>query len=305
MLSVIAALMLSLSSILPTSGVITSAYRSLNTQAVHSRTVTAERATITGPSYSAIPQADKELAPIQANKAAMLYDIDSARVLYKKNAAERLPIASITKVMTALVIMQNHKLDEIVTIPAIKPQLSGSQSMGIQPGEQFKLNEALTAMLTYSANDMAEALAIWDSGSEQAFVRKMNAQAAFWGLANTRYVDATGLGQSGSYSTAEDLTTLATISLQSGFFRQATSQPRYRVSNLAGKAYTVTNTNQLLGSNGVIGTKTGYTLEAGQCLLSLTRRDGHEIIGVILGSNDRFGQTKALLNTAYATYRWE
>ncbi len=305
MLPVVATLLLALHSILPSATLVSGGYVAVSRRASQQQPPLQQRGTDIHATYESLPISIVDLKINQDNKAAMLYDNQSGTVLYAKNADAELPIASITKVMTALVILQNHGLDETVTIPQLAPQTNGSQAMGIVAGEQFKLSEALIGMLTYSANDMAQALAIWDSGSEQKFVAKMNDQARFWNLNHTRYVDATGLASQGGHSSARDLTTLATIVLHSNFFRQATSQPRYSVATLSGKRYYVTTTNKLLGTAGVVGTKTGYTLEAGECLLSLTQRQGHEIIGVILGSSDRFGQTKALLNASYSNYTWK
>ena len=304
MLSVIAAVLVLIQGLMP-SALVARAYQNVSQQAAAQQVTLGQRSDQALPAYAPLPTSPAELSLNQNNKAAMLYDTQSGKVLYAKNPDEKLPIASVTKVMTALVILQHHGLNETVTIPPLAPQGVGSQAMGIVGGEQFKLSEALIGMLTYSANDMAQALAIWDSGSEAKFVDKMNAQATLWGLGNTHYKDATGLATNGSASSVRDLTTLASVVLHSDFFRFATSQPRYSVSTLSGKRYLVTTTNQLLGTGGVIGTKTGYTLEAGECLLSLTRRQGHEIIGVILGSTDRFGQTKTLLNTTFTTYHWE
>lgn len=305
MLSFVAAVLIGIQSLLPGSLLVAKTQAQLSSQSAEEHEATQPRALVISSEYVALPSANSELKLTQDNRAAMLYDNTASTSLYEKNINQRLPIASITKVMTALVILQHHSLDETVTIPNLAAQPIGSQAMGIKAGEQFKLSEAMTGMLTYSANDMAQALAIWDSGSEQAFVAKMNQQADYWGLKDTQFIDATGLGSGESYSSARDLVELAKIDLRSNFFRRATSQPRYSVSTLSGKRYIVTTTNQLLGTNGVVGTKTGYTLAAGQCLLSLTQRDGHEIIGVILGSSDRFGQTKAMLNAGFANYRWE
>ncbi len=304
MLELIASALVLAQSLLP-AAIVTHSYETLNTQATAQRVATSPRAVAQIPPYAPMPSANSSLDLNQDNKAALLYDTASSSVLYEKNAESKLPIASITKVMTALVILQNHSLDETLTIPTLAPQPTGSQAMNVAVGEQFKLSEALTGMLIYSANDMAQALAIWDSGSEAAFVDKMNAQAKLWGLTKTEFKDATGLSPNGSKSSARDLLGLARIALHSDFFRVATSQPRYSVTTLTGKRYNVTTTNKLLGSAGVIGTKTGYTLEAGECLLSLTSRQGHEIIGVILGSSDRFGQTKTLLDAAYTNYQWK
>ena len=304
MLELIASGLILLQSLLP-AALVAQGYQTVTEQATSQRVATSPRAVLETPAYAPLPSASANLDLDQDNKAALVYDVASASVLYEKNADTKLPIASITKVMTALVILQNHSLDETVTIPQLAPQPFASQALNIAPGEQFKLSEALMGTLVYSANDMAQALAVWDSGSESKFVDKMNAQAKLWGLTNTEFRDATGLSPNGSKSSARDLSVLASIALRSDFFRMATSQPRYSVTTLGGKRYVVATTNKLLGSSGVIGTKTGYTLEAGECLLSLTSRQGHEIIGVILGSSDRFGQTKTLLNAAYTNYQWK
>ncbi len=305
MLNAISGFLLVISSLLPANTAVLALRENVTQQAVRNTTDTTPRVQSITSSYAALPTTMQSSDAAIDAKAAKFYDIGSARTLLAKNTDTRLPIASITKIMTALVILQNHELNETVTIPALPPQLDGSQAMGIKPGEQFVLSEALVGMLTLSANDMAQALAIWDSGSEEEFVRKMNRMAAEWGLANTKYSDATGLSSEGAYSTADDLVVLATIALRSGFVRQATSQPRYTVRTTTGKPYVVTTTNQLLGKNGVIGLKTGYTLAAGQCLVSLTRQGGREIIGVILGSSDRFGQTRLTLNRIERIYEWK
>ena len=304
MLELIASGLILIQSLLP-AVLVARGYESVTNQASSQRVATSPRAVLETPAFAPMPSASSSPELSQDNKATFVYDLASGSVLYEKNADTKLPIASITKVMTALVILQSHSLDEIVTVPQLAPQPFASQAMSIVPGEQFKLSEALMGTLVYSANDMAQALAVWDSGSESQFVSKMNAQAKLWGLTNTEFKDATGLTSNGSMSSARDLSILASIALRSDFFRMATSQPRYSVTTLSGKRYLVTTTNKLLGSGGVIGTKTGYTLEAGECLLSLTSRQGHEIIGVILGSSDRFGQTKTLLNTAYTNYQWK
>jgi D-alanyl-D-alanine carboxypeptidase (penicillin-binding protein 5/6) len=304
MLELIASGLILIQSLLPAT-LVSQSYERVTEQAMVQRVAASPRAMLETPAYSLMPSASSVLALDQDNKASLVYDRATGTVLYEKNADTKLPIASVAKVMTALVILQNHSLDEIVTVPPLAPQPFASQAMNISPGEQFKLSEALMGTLVYSANDMAQALAVWDSGSESQFVDKMNTQAKLWGLNNTEFKDATGLSPNGSMSSARDLSILASIALRSDFFRMATSQPRYSVTTLSGKRYLVTTTNKLLGSGGVVGTKTGYTLEAGECLLSLTSRQGHEIIGVILGSSDRFGQTRTLLNATFTNYQWK
>lgn len=302
MLSLIATALLVLSTALPLPA-LQQAQRALSQQAAASSKLVSSKIPVSA-SYVARPAANTKGGLNIKAESALAVDTAAGVTLYQKSPDKHLPIASITKVMTALVILHNHALDETVTVPNLPAQELGSQAMGIKAGEQFKLSEALHGMLTYSANDMAQALARWDSGSEEAFVAKMNDQAKLWGMSSTHYVDATGLSSQGSYSSARDLITLGSIALNSNFFRQVVSQPRYSVSTLSDKRYLVTTTNHILGSGGVVGIKTGYTLEAGQCLLSLTQRGGHEIMAVVLNSPDRFGETQNLNNWVFNTYNW-
>lgn len=256
--------------------------------------------------YTEYPYKSSTYQPYQAQaRAAAVYDQGSAQMLYQKNAQMQLPIASITKLATALVILQHHQIDEIVTIPDGIKLPSDSEKVGLTPGEKFRLDEALRIMLIPSANDMAEALAVWDSRSREDFIVKMNQQAKTWGLNNTHFANPTGLDEKDHYSSAQDLITIATIVLQNSQIREISATSRYNAHNLTGKSYTLVSTNKLLVYDYFKGLKTGLTVQAGQTLISLAEKSGHSLIGVVLNSPNRFQESKNMLDWAFANYTWK
>jgi D-alanyl-D-alanine carboxypeptidase len=163
----------------------------------------------------------------------------------------------------------------------------------------------MEALLIYSANDVANALAVWDSGSQESFVLKMNQKAKQWGLEDTYFNNPSGLDTPGQKSSAQDLLTLTRILEHNKNFQKITATRTGTISNLAGKPYALTTTNKLLGTNGVIGVKTGFTLEAGQCLITLSERGGHRIITVVLNSPDRFQESKNMIDWAFNNHIWQ
>jgi D-alanyl-D-alanine carboxypeptidase len=249
----------------------------------------------------------KNTGPNLAAKAssAMIYDLNSGSVIYQKDADTKRSIASINKLMTALVIMESHKPNEVVAIkdlPALGPY---DQKIGIRNGEEFELSELLKATLIHSANDAANALAIYDSGSIEAFAGKMNQKAKQWGLDNSKYSNANGLEGGDDYSTAKDVATLASLLIQNKYFADIVKTKSLYVSNLEGKEYLLTSTNKILGQNGVIGMKTGYTLKAGECLVTVADKGGNKIVTVVLDSPDRFQESKSMIDWAFNNYIWQ
>ncbi|MCC7288904.1 D-alanyl-D-alanine carboxypeptidase [bacterium] len=243
-------------------------------------------------------------APIQA-KAALIYDVNSAQILAERNATEKIPVASLAKIVTATIILQNHQKDDIVTIPNNLTVGTDVQGIGVKPGEQFTVHEALRALLVYSAGDMAEALAIWDAGSTAAFAEKMNTTARTWQLQNTRFTNPIGLDDPNQYSSARDLLTLTLITLHSPEFRTIINTQRANVKNTAGKVYAVNNTNELLAVPYIYGVKTGTTANAGETLITLARQQNHEIICIVLNSPNRFQESKNMVDWAFANYIWK
>lgn len=244
---------------------------------------------------------------VAANEA-LIYDVSSGQLLVEKNSTASVAMASLTKLMTTLVILQNHtNLDEIVTIPKDLPELGpADQKIGILPGEKFYLKDLLKATLIYSANDAANSLAIWDSGSVDKFADKMNSQANVWALNDSNFVNPTGLDAKNHLSSAQDLLVLSSILVQSPKVSEIVNTEKVTITSLAGKAYTLTTTNHDLPMPNVYGIKTGQTDNAGQCLILLGRnKEGHEIITVVLNSPDRFLESQNMVNYAFNNYIWK
>jgi len=237
-------------------------------------------------------------------EAAIVYDTKSGTKLLEKSADIPRPIASIAKLMTALVIMESHKPNEVVTIgelPALGPE---DQKLNLTKGEEITVGELLKAILIYSANDAANALAIYDSGSIDKFAEKMNEKAKLWDMNNSSFYEPSGLSSKNT-STPNDLVKLAGVLSNNDTFKKITSKASAKITNQDGKTYNLTTTNKILGSGGVVGMKTGYTLEAGQCLITSVERNGQRIITVVLNSPDRFQESKNMIEWAFNNYIWQ
>lgn len=230
-------------------------------------------------------------------------DLESQALLFQSGAYSRLPIASLTKLMTAYIVLTQNRPDDIVTVSAHAAGTGGSR-MGLWSGEQIKLNNLLYGMLLNSGNDAAVALAEFNAGSESAFVEKMNQYAKDLGMDTTLYHDATGLNPQ-NMSSARDLALLSAYLAKNDRIRQIAVQNEARVQNENGSFHQLKNTNELLGKFGVKGLKTGKTPEAGECLITLAENpSGHEIITVMLGSEHRFPETQSVLEWIYNSYIW-
>lgn len=237
--------------------------------------------------------------------SAIVYDVSSAQRLAEKNPDSKRPIASINKLMTALVVMDGHAPDEIVTVGNIPPLELADQKIGITEGEKFKLIDLTRALLIHSANDAANALAIYDSGSVGGFANKMNSKAKDWGLSNSTFVNPSGLDEPGQLSSANNVLILASILNQNKIFSEIVKTPAAKITSIEGKPYVLTTTNKILGQGGVVGIKTGFTLNAGQCLVTLSERQGHKLITVVLDSPDRFQESKNMIDWAFNNYIWQ
>jgi D-alanyl-D-alanine carboxypeptidase len=235
---------------------------------------------------------------------ALIYDTDSGVKLLEKDIDSPKPIASLTKLMTALIIMEDHKPSEIVTVGKLPTLGLEDQKMGLVEGEEIEVGELLKALLIYSANDAANALAIYDSGSLENFSIKMNDKATQWGLTKTKFEDPSGLSPNNT-SSANDLLKIASILSVNDTFKNITSTAYTKVSNLSGKQYDITTTNKILGLGGVVGMKTGFTLEAGQCLITAAQRNGRRIITIVLNSPDRFQESKNMVEWSFKNYIWQ
>lgn len=226
--------------------------------------------------------------------AAVVVDDDSKTLLFSKNPTLLLSMASTTKIMTALVALSYYKMNEVLTI---HNNIVEGAKIGFTEGQKIKFEDLLYAMLLPSANDAAIAIAQNYPGGETAFVNKMNEFAKYFHLNNTHFGDTAGLLDDKGYTTPLDLARLTSVALKNKIFAQVVETKNKEISDADGKnTYSLNNLNKLLGIDGVKGVKTGYTDEAGQVLVTSKIEAGHTIIAVVMGSNDRFLDTKELLN---------
>lgn len=254
-----------------------------------------------------------DYAPITTKKAPTDYSvmatsahIEDARTrmtIYEKNSSQKLPIASLTKLMTIYLILKDKNLDEEVAIPkeVTSVQDGKSSAINLVPGDKMSARRLVQASLIPSANDGAVALAVWHSGSIKDFVVEMNDTAKKLGMNDTSFQNPTGLDAVGHVSTAKDIALLSHYLLENDFFRQAVNTKNTTITSKAGRKYVLNTTNELLlNAPSVRGIKTGYTPSAGECLVTLSEREGREVITVILGSGDRFGESRNMINLAFS-----
>ena len=257
-----------------------------------------------------LPAAKAE-GPEVAAPSAILMDAATGTILYEKNAHEKLAPASVTKVMTLLLVMEaldsgRISWDDMVTASETAAGKGGSQ-VYLEVGEQMSMDEMLKSVVVSSANDCATALAEHVAGSEAAFVEMMNARAAELGLEDTHFVNCTGLDD--EPNAAEHLTSAYDIALMSRELLKHDEIRKYTtiwMDTVRDGQFGLSNTNKLVRFyQGTTGLKTGYTKAAGHCLSASAQRDGIELITVVLhceSSSDRFQSAKALLDYGFANY---
>lgn len=242
--------------------------------------------------------------PDVSMKAGALVTEDG-RVLWSRRETDRRAMASITKLMTAVVAVENSEPKETVTIPADSARVGESTSF-LRVGEKLPMSELLEALLIKSGNDAAYAVAVHVSGSEEAFVELMNRKADELGMSRTSFANSHGLDQKNHYSTAEDLAVLARYAMTKDEIRDVVGLKSANIGT-GKRAEKVTNTNILINNYaGANGMKTGWTSDAGYCVIVSARRDGIELYSVVLGTRSeltRFRDAKDLLDFGFAHYR--
>ena len=268
----------------------------------------------TGPAVQADAPAVLAAAPANSGlqlecRAAILMEPETGRVLYEKAPDERMPIASITKLMTLLLTFEAIRggkltLDTPVPVSEHAYHMGGSQ-IWLEPGEQFTLDEMLKAICVSSANDAAVSVAELVGGSETAFVQQMNARAAELGMEHTTFRNACGLDTEGHLSTARDVAIMSRTILNT--CPEVLHYTGIWTDTLRGGQTQLVNTNKLLRRyNGITGLKTGTTGGAGVCITASATRDGLDLIAVVLGapsSKERFEAATTLLDYGFAAYR--
>jgi len=237
-----------------------------------------------------------------SGSASLSMDEETGTILASANKNAQVPIASLTKLMTAYLTLKEQNLNSIVTVPALNIP-TGYSVVGLKQGEKLSILSLLKGLLINSGADAAQTLAIDASGSGQGFVVKMNQAASSLGLKNTKYSNPIGIDDPNNYSSATDLASLTRVLLLNKVFRDIVQTKSATIYTTDGTALPLLNTNQLLG-NGIIGVKTGNTTDAGGCLIALYQSGNHQILTVLLGSSDRFGQTAQYLSWINSSFSW-
>jgi serine-type D-Ala-D-Ala carboxypeptidase (penicillin-binding protein 5/6) len=220
----------------------------------------------------------------------------------EKNANVRRPPASLTKIMSALVVLERCRMDEVVQVSRSAARETGSR-IWLRAGERLTVRDLLAATLMASANDACHALADHVAGSERAFVAQMNAKARELHLKNTRFTNVCGHDNPGLYSCASDLAILADHALRNPIFADLVSRRHLYIHTINGKhGFHLRNKNRLIGRYpGALGVKTGTTAGAGQCLVALAQRGDRRVLLVLMHSRDRWSAAPALLDAAFGT----
>jgi D-alanyl-D-alanine carboxypeptidase (penicillin-binding protein 5/6) len=242
-------------------------------------------------------------APYLTAKSIIVIDQNSKAIMHQKNPDLKLPLASITKIMTALVVLDNYQLDQVITINT--PENIG-QIMELEPGEEITVKNLLYGLLVQSGNDAASALANFHKEGENGFVKAMNDKTRELNLKDTQFQNPAGLDSYGHYSTVHDIAILAAIAMDNPTFKKMVNTKTISVSDTTNTiTHDLETINELLGNlDGLIGVKTGWTELAGECLVTYTKRGNQEIITVILGSQDRFGESTQLIEWAFNNHHW-
>lgn len=272
-----------------------------------------ENSMVTTENYSSIlnvsPEPYKKENPndisIEA-KSSIVMDLETGKVLYEKNADEKRPIGSITKLMTDSIILDENSLNGTAIVSDKAAKTDGSK-IWLYPGEKITVASLLYASLIHSANDATYALAEHNAGTASKFVEKMNKKAEMLGLKSTRFSNPVGFDEENNHSTARDIATLARMVYKKSFVRQAVSVSKMEISSLDGKIkHKLESTNNLLGKDKRIkGLKTGHTMEAGLSFVAIAENEfGNDIITVVLDSPSRFGETQALLDWTFNNFIW-
>lgn len=254
-------------------------------------------------------------------ESAILIDAETGQVLYEKNAHEKLHPASTTKILTAILVLENVSLEEIVTVDEELVHLTKGSHIALEAGEQLTVKDLLYALLVESANDAALALAKHVSGSVEDFAKLMNRKAKELGALNSNFVNPNGLSVEGHLSTAYDLSLIAKYAMQNDTFREIVSNYTYviPVTNKKNQERVLWSSNRLLYSqntitvdgkavpikyDGITGVKTGYTPEAGNCLVASAEKGNESLIAVVLKSNgtEVFSDIHKLLNYGFDSF---
>ncbi len=234
---------------------------------------------------------DEENIPTINSRSAIVYDRNSGTVLFGKNENEKRKMASTTKIMTCLIVLENANLDDIATVSS-KAAGTGGSRLGLHTNDKISVRNLLYGLMLCSGNDAAVALAEHVGGNIQNFADLMNTKALELGLSSTHFVTPHGLDNDEHYTTAYELAVITNYALKNEIFKNivGTKSQTITINNYS---KTLTNTNELLGNlNGVYGVKTGFTNGANRCLVTAVKRDNMDIICIVLGADTKKDRTQ-------------
>ena len=239
------------------------------------------------------------------SKSAVIFDRTSGEIIWGKDENSKKKMASTTKIMTAMIVIENKEnLSEIVTISNKAAGVGGSR-LGLSSGNKISANDLLYGLMLKSGNDCAIALAEFTSDSVDNFVDKMNQKAEELCLTQTHFVTVNGLDEEEHYTTALELAKITDYALKNEKFREIVRTKNYTVT-INGYGKTIVNTNELLGNlNGVYGVKTGFTNGANRCLVTAVKRENMDIICIVLGADTKKDRTRdsiKIIEYAFANY---
>lgn len=248
--------------------------------------------------------AEEQKEPVLNAKAAVIYDRKTKEIIWGKNENEKKAMASTTKIMTAIVVLEKGNLSDVVTISK-KAANTGGSRLKINTNDKISVLDLLYGLMLRSGNDAAVALAEYVGGSIEGFAKLMNKKAIEIGLKNTHFVTPHGLDNIEHYTTAYELAVLTDYAMQNEKFSKIVNTKNTTIS-INGVARNIYNTNELLGTlNGVNGVKTGFTNNAGRCLVTSCTRNGNQIITVVLGCDAKKYRTSdsiKLIEYAFKNY---
>lgn len=229
--------------------------------------------------------------PTVNSRAAIVYDRNSGQILFGKNENEKRKMASTTKIMTAIIVIENSNLDDIVTISS-KAAGTGGSRLGLHTNDKISVRNLLYGLMLCSGNDAAVALAEHVGGTIDGFADLMNQKCSDLGLTSTHFVTPHGLDNEEHYTTAYELAIITNYALQNDVFRKLVGTKNYTVT-INSSSKSLSNTNELLGNlNGVYGVKTGFTNGANRCLVTAVKRNNLDIICIVLGADTKKDRTK-------------
>ena len=240
---------------------------------------------------------NKQTGKIQTSQAECVMELNSRRVLYEIGADTRLPMASTTKIATAITVLNlwNNRIDEQISIPQEAEGVEGS-SVYLKAGEEYSIEDLLYGLMLRSGNDCAVALALHCCGSIPQFAAKMNETATLAGALSTNFRNPHGLPCENHYTTARDLSLITCYALHNNLFEEIVSAKYYDAKHWKNK-------NKMLTEyEGAIGVKTGYTREAGRCLVTAAKRNNMTLVCSVLNSPMMYERSAQLLNDAFSSY---